>query len=52
MGLTAENVAEKFNITRKMQDAFALRSQERAANAQEKGYFSNEILPLDIAGKR
>ena len=52
MGLTAENVAEKFNITRKMQDAFALRSQERAANAQEKGYFSNEILPIDIAGKK
>lgn len=52
MGLTAENVAEKFNITRKMQDVFALRSQERAVNAQEKGYFSNEILPIDIAGKK
>ncbi len=48
MGLTAENVAEKFNITRKMQDKFALCSQKKAANAQDKGYFSKEILPLHI----
>lgn len=48
MGLTAENVANKFNISRKMQDIFALRSQEKAAYAQENGYFSEEILPLHI----
>jgi len=48
MGLTAENVAEKFNITRKMQDKFALCSQKKAANAQDKGYFSKEILPLHV----
>lgn len=48
MGLTAENVADKFNITRKMQDTFALGSQRKAADAQEKGYFFEEILPLYV----
>ncbi|GMA47469.1 hydroxymethylglutaryl-CoA reductase, degradative [Tetragenococcus muriaticus] len=48
MGFTAENVAEKYNITRKMQDAFALQSHKKAADAQEKGYFAEEILPVEL----
>ncbi|WP_430597236.1 hydroxymethylglutaryl-CoA reductase, degradative [Enterococcus sp. AZ177] len=48
MGLTAENVAEQFSITRKMQDTFATRSQMKAAKAQKEGKFVNEIVPLSI----
>ncbi|MGX7201748.1 hydroxymethylglutaryl-CoA reductase, degradative [Enterococcus plantarum] len=48
MGLTAENVAEQFSITRKMQDTFATRSQMKAAKAQTEGKFVNEIVPLSI----
>lgn len=50
MGLTAENVAEQFSITRKMQDTFATRSQMKAAKAQTEGKFVNEIVPLSIDG--
>jgi acetyl-CoA acetyltransferase family protein len=46
MGLTAENVSKKFGITREMQDAFALRSHQRAVNAIEKGFFKDEIVPI------
>jgi acetyl-CoA acyltransferase len=46
MGLTAENVAKKFGITREMQDAFALRSHQRIINAIEKGWFKDEIVPI------
>jgi hydroxymethylglutaryl-CoA reductase len=49
MGLTAENVAEQFTITRQQQDTFALYSQQKAAEAQAKGYFVEEILPVEIA---
>ncbi|HPJ00383.1 MAG TPA: thiolase family protein, partial [Enterococcus sp.] len=49
MGLTAENVAEQFTITRQQQDAFALYSQQKAAEAQVKGYFVEEILPIEVA---
>jgi 3-oxoadipyl-CoA thiolase len=46
MGETAENVAAEFSIDRDEQDAFALRSQERAARAQAAGLFAREILPM------
>ncbi|WP_426116118.1 acetyl-CoA C-acetyltransferase [Massilia sp. PWRC2] len=52
MGVTAENVAAKFGITRAMQDAFALASQRKAEAAQLAGKFKNEILPLEIPGKK
>lgn len=50
MGLTAENVAEQFEITRTMQDTFAAHSQMKAAKAQEEGKFVKEIVPLSIEG--
>lgn len=46
MGVTAENVAKKWNITRKDQDNFALSSQIKAQRAQKKGNFKNEIVPI------
>ena len=46
MGVTAENVAEKFQITRNEQDKFALRSQEKAVDAQKKNKFIDEIVIL------
>jgi 3-oxoadipyl-CoA thiolase len=49
---TGENVAEEFAVSRKDQDAFALRSQQRAANAQSAGYFAEEIVPVEVAGKK
>ncbi|MGH6725104.1 MAG: 3-oxoadipyl-CoA thiolase [Pseudolabrys sp.] len=49
---TAENVAEEFQITRADQDAFALRSQQRAAKAQVSGYFAKEIVAVEIAGRK
>ena len=48
MGLTAENVAEKYHISREEQDEFALRSNQRAISAQESGLFEEEIVPLDV----
>lgn len=52
MGITAENVAKKFNISRREQDEVALLSQQRAAAAIESGAFSREILPVTIKNKR
>jgi acetyl-CoA acyltransferase len=49
---TAENVAEEWNISRDDQDAFALRSQKRAAQGATSGAFADEILPVTIAGKK
>jgi len=49
---TAENVAEDFQVTRADQDAFALRSQQRAAKAIASGYFAKEIVPVEIAGRK
>jgi 3-oxoadipyl-CoA thiolase len=49
---TAENVAEQFNISREDQDAFALRSQQRAAKAQELGLFDTEIAPVSIPRRK
>jgi acetyl-CoA acyltransferase len=48
MGLTAENVAEEFNISRQDQDEFAMRSQHNAAAAQAKDLFKDEILPFEV----
>jgi 3-oxoadipyl-CoA thiolase len=47
---TAENVAEEFQVARKDQDAFALRSQHRAGKAMASGYFTAEITPVEVPG--
>jgi 3-oxoadipyl-CoA thiolase len=52
MGETAENVATEFSISREDQDAFALRSQERAAAARASGRFAVEISPVDVPARR
>ena len=52
MGVTAENVAEKFQITRDEQDKFALKSQEKALKAQKKGSFNEEITNYKIKSKK
>ena len=52
MGITAENVAKAHGITRDMQDALALASQQKAAAAQEAGRFKDEIVPFSIAQKK
>jgi acetyl-CoA C-acetyltransferase len=51
MGMTAENVAEKYNISREDQDAFAYTSQMRAKKAMETGRFKDEIVPVVIPGR-
>jgi len=48
MGVTAENIAEKFGITRKEQDEFAYESQKKAAYAMDKNLFEEEILPIEV----
>jgi acetyl-CoA C-acetyltransferase len=52
MGITAENVAKKYGVTRAQQDALALGSQQKAAAAQEAGRFKEEIVPVSIAQKK
>jgi acetyl-CoA acyltransferase len=49
---TAENVAEEFKVGRTDQDAFALRSQQRWTMAQAKGFYSGEIVPVSVPGKK
>src|SRR6185437_14306557 len=49
---TAENVAMQYNVSRTDQDAFALRSQAKAAAAQYKGRLAKEIVPVSIAAKK
>jgi acetyl-CoA C-acetyltransferase len=49
MGLTAENVAERYGVSREDQDRYAQRSQERAVAAQEAGVFDREIVPVTLA---
>jgi len=49
---TAENVAQEFSVSREDQDAFSLRSQQRAARAQASGFFEEEIVPVEIRGKK
>jgi acetyl-CoA C-acetyltransferase len=52
MGITAENVAKKYGITREQQDALALASQQKAAAAQDAGRFKDEIVPVAIPQKK
>ena len=52
MGVTAENVAEKFQITREEQDKFALNSQQKALSAQKKNRFKEEIINFKIKSKK
>jgi len=52
MTRTAENVAERFHISKEEQDAFAVESQRRAAAAIEAGYFKKEILPVEVKEKK
>lgn len=52
MGVTAENIARKYNITRKMQDEYALNSQRKAAEAIKAGCFDLEIVPILIKNKK
>ncbi|MFN4005731.1 MAG: acetyl-CoA C-acetyltransferase [Hylemonella sp.] len=52
MGITAENVARQYGISREMQDAFALASQRKAAAAQDAGKFRDEIVPVLILQKK
>ena len=52
MGITAENVAEKYGITRQMQDEFALASQQKAEAAQKAGKFKDEIVPVVVKTKK
>ncbi|UWQ95836.1 acetyl-CoA C-acyltransferase family protein [Rhodobacteraceae bacterium M385] len=52
MGVTAENVADEHDVTRAQMDAFAMTSQERAANAIAQGYFAEQIVPVEVRVKR
>jgi acetyl-CoA C-acetyltransferase len=52
MGITAENINEQYGITREEQDAFGMRSQQRALQAIESGRFKDEIVPVVIKGKK
>lgn len=52
MGVTAENIARKYSISREEQDAFALASQQKAAAAQDAGRFKDEIIPVSIPQKK
>jgi len=52
MGETAENVAERFGITREEQDRFAYESHVKAVRAQKSGFFKNEIVPLDVTVRK
>jgi acetyl-CoA acyltransferase len=52
LGVTAENVADEFGVSRQDQDAFAVRSQERAANATKNGRFASEITPVIVPRRK
>ncbi|KXB70462.1 MULTISPECIES: acetyl-CoA C-acetyltransferase [Peptoniphilus] len=52
MGITAENVAEKYGITREMQDELAARSQNNAERAKKEGRFKDEIVPVEIKDRK
>ncbi len=52
MGITAENIAEQWNISRKEQDEFALQSQLKAEKAQKEGRFKDEIVPVEIPQRK
>ena len=52
MGITAENLADKYHITREQQDALSLQSQERAAAAIKQGYFEGQIVPYELTSRK
>ena len=52
MGTTAENVAQQWQITREQQDEFAFNSQSKASKAKADGFFKDEILPVEIKGRK
>src|SRR5688572_20214829 len=52
MGITAENIAEKWKITREQQDEFSVESHRRAINAIEKGYFKDQIMPVELKTRK
>ncbi|MFC0522881.1 thiolase family protein [Pontibacillus salicampi] len=52
MGITGENLAEKYDISREAQDEYAVRSHQRAAAAMENGIFKEEIVPVEIPSKK
>jgi len=52
MGITAENVAAKWGISRQMQDELAVESNRRAVNAIEKGHFKSQILPIELKSRK
>jgi acetyl-CoA C-acetyltransferase len=52
MGITAENIAERWKITREQQDEFSVESHRRAVNAIEKGYFKDQILPIELKSRK
>ncbi len=52
MGITAENIAQKYGLTREAQDAFAAESQRRAAKAQDDGRFKDEIVPITVKERK
>ncbi|HWI14422.1 MAG TPA: acetyl-CoA C-acyltransferase, partial [Burkholderiales bacterium] len=52
MGITAENMAERWKIGREQQDEFAVESHRRAINAIEKGYFKDQIAPLELKTRK
>jgi acetyl-CoA C-acetyltransferase len=52
MGVTAENIAAKYGLTREQQDEFAVESHRRASNALDKGYFRDQLLPVEIKSKK
>lgn len=52
MGITAENVADKYKVSRKDQDEFAFRSHQRAINAWKEGKFDEQITPVEVAEKK
>ena len=52
MGITAENVADEYNVTREEMDAYSLRSQQRAVASVDSGRFKDEIVPVTVHGKK
>lgn len=52
MGVTAENIAKKYNITREEQDAFGYASQQKAIAAVDSGRFKDEIVPVEVPGRK
>ena len=52
MGITAENIVEKYGFTREEQDAFAVASQQKAAKAQEEGRFAKEVTPVAVFNRK